>query len=188
MCNCTVLVEYEQDGKVKCDSQGKIILPNGVYLDLVPGHTMIKRVDEYHRQNLNQVVGLLVSLFSSRESTTTASYTLHNAPERQSYQYRSPRELNLEAHKASLLKELESIEGHITRCKGAAAALTVANMVRPTSEKPPLQRSWVRDLSPHLLYEESTTSPSNEDKDLSTPRTAYVEEVSEEEADPATSN
>ena len=105
------------------------MLPNGVYLDSVPGCTMIKRVDEYHRQNPNQVAGLLVSLFSSRESTSMASYTLCNTPERQSYQYRFPRELNLEAHKASLLKELESIKGHIHRCKGAAVALTVANAV-----------------------------------------------------------
>ena len=117
-----------------------------------------------------------------------ASYTLRSAPERQSYQYRSPRELSLEACRALLLKELESIEGHITRCKGAAAALTVANAVQPTSEKPPLRRTWVRDPPLHLLYEESTTSPSNEDKDLSTPRAAYVEEVSKEEADLATSN
>ena len=129
MHNCTALVEYEQDGKVKHDSRGKIILPNGVYLDSVPGRTMIERVDEYHQQNLNQVAGLLVSIFSSRESTTMASYTLCNAPESQSYQYRSPRELNLEAHKASLLKELESIKGHITKRKGTAAALTVANVV-----------------------------------------------------------
>ena len=90
---------------------------------------MIKRADEYHQQNLNQAAGLLVSLFSSRESTAMASYTLWSTPEIQSYQYRSPRELNVEACRVSLLKESESIEGHITRHKGAAAALTVAKVV-----------------------------------------------------------
>ena len=186
MRNCTALVEYEQDGKVKRDSRGKIILPNGVYLDSVPGRTMIKRVDEYHRQNPNQAAGLLVSLFSSKESTAAASYTPRSTPERQSYQYRSPRELNLEARRASLLKELESIKGHITRRKCAAAALTVAKAVRPTSERPSLRRTWERDPPLHLSYEENTTSTGNKDEGSSTPRTAYVEEVSEEEADPAT--
>ena len=147
---------------------------------------MIERVDEYHRQNPNQAVGLLVSLFSSRESTAAASYTPCSAPERQSYQYRSPRELDLEACRASLLKELESIEGHITRRKGAAAALTMAKAVRPTSERPSLWRTWERDLPLHLSYKENTTFPGNKDEGSSTPRTAYVEEVSKEEADPAT--
>ena len=55
--------------------------------------------------------------------------------QQQSYQYRSPRELDLEACRVLLLNGLESIEGHITRHKGTAVALTITKAVQSTSER-----------------------------------------------------
>jgi len=228
MHNCAALVEYEHAGKVRKDIRGRIVLPSGTILDTLPGWNIKERVDEWHHFNPNQVAGLMMAIYSaSQAAPLDQGHSQHHSESprptqvyhdsqrchepshsTQVYQYGSSRELDIVAHRASLVKEIESIDAHISKRREAAAAYNASKYPRPslhstsrqlylpshaydipphmTSPSQPSEHAWEvcssRHYAPAHCAESTVTAAddiNNEARSLG--RSAYIEEVSEED-------
>ena len=78
MRDCDLVGKYIQDGKIKRNSDNKIILVSGAFIPrTIEGKWMKDRVDEWHRQNPNQLaMGLLSS--NATPSTEQLMYEIHS--------------------------------------------------------------------------------------------------------------
>jgi len=79
MRDCALIAKYMQDGKIKRNSDGKIILSTGAFIPrTIEGQWMKDRVDEWHRLNPNQLaMGMLSS--NASPSTEQLMYEIHSA-------------------------------------------------------------------------------------------------------------
>lgn len=74
---CHVVDEYIKAGKCRCNQEGKVVLPSGIYMSQeIPGTLLAERVDEWHKQFPNQLaVGTLLhnklAHYHLRQSSTT---------------------------------------------------------------------------------------------------------------------
>ena len=50
--DCKIVLQYIQDGKIKKNSEGKVVLTNGIFVPrTIPGEWLRDRIDEWYRQN-----------------------------------------------------------------------------------------------------------------------------------------
>jgi hypothetical protein len=72
--NCMEVLEYIKDGKCKCNTEGKVILPSGTYVPCnISGQWLHDRIDEWHHRNLNQLVmGQMMYRVLANEISSTA--------------------------------------------------------------------------------------------------------------------
>ncbi|KDR81131.1 hypothetical protein GALMADRAFT_207976 [Galerina marginata CBS 339.88] len=60
--DCKLVDEYQIAGKVKRNSEGKVVLPTGAFVPRdIPGQYLKDRIDEWHRRNPNQLAAGMMS-------------------------------------------------------------------------------------------------------------------------------
>lgn len=86
--DCTTLAQYLTEGKVRRNSDGKIVLPNGSFCPRsLPGDTLQARVDEWHRRNNPIVTAASQMMYSISPPElsppiTTSTYTQASSEDR----------------------------------------------------------------------------------------------------------
>jgi hypothetical protein len=78
MRDCELVMQYIRDGKIKRNTEGKIILSTGAFIPrTIMGKWMKDHVDEWHRQNPNQIaMGHITS--NTTPSTEQLMYEIHS--------------------------------------------------------------------------------------------------------------
>ena len=77
--DCKVVERYIEDGKVRRNGEGRIILSSGAFVPRnIPGEWLANRVDEWHRRNPGQLTTAKIS--SNANSTDQLIYQLHSLP------------------------------------------------------------------------------------------------------------
>ncbi|KAF9539933.1 hypothetical protein CPC08DRAFT_806142 [Agrocybe pediades] len=160
--NCELVEEYRRAGKVKRNTEGKVVLPTGAFVPRdIPGTLLKERIDEWHRRNPGQLATATIS--ASTMLNTIAPASVSSVPSTTSSSTSSDRIALLEAELFSLRAQRPGFTPTIrTRAQKARAPIaeedkeissqdpsSESTQPAPSKERspPPQQRGDAQDSS-----------------------------------------
>ncbi|KAH9475463.1 hypothetical protein JR316_0012574 [Psilocybe cubensis] len=85
--NCDLVEEYRRAGKLKRNTEGKIVLPSGAFIPRdIPGTLMKERINEWHRRNPNQLATATLSASTLFGAVSSVQTPLESLSARQTIQ------------------------------------------------------------------------------------------------------
>ena len=82
---CSLVEEFIKEGKCKRNSEGKVVLPSGIFVPRdIPGTLLSERIEEWHRRNPNQ--RCVVTLFHALKTQTLSASVGSEPATRPSFQ------------------------------------------------------------------------------------------------------
>ena len=84
---CLKVEELIREGKCKCNTDGKVVLPSGTFVPReIPGTLLSERIEEWHRRNPNQLGATSALLYSVEQPQLALTKSEPSTPPLHSFQ------------------------------------------------------------------------------------------------------